>query len=134
MTTLDTSSNKSSNHSSNNSVKVIMNSNENSNFSSTPFAVPLPSSVFRGWQTPENIATLPTTSMDQGMVGTITYLGEKSIMVWFGWGNIHTQKAPEDSCQGTSKYSICDVHVYKYSTVKLHIHKYCTVKIQYKYR
>ena len=30
----------------------------------------------------------------KGMVGTITWIGTKSIMVWIGWGDLIVQQAP----------------------------------------
>lgn len=32
---------------------------------------------------------------EQGIVGTITFMGDKSIMVWFGWGKLQSPASPQ---------------------------------------
>jgi hypothetical protein len=49
------------------------------------FAVSLPSSVWSAWDEPETARSLPGD--ERGIVGTIVFL-KKSVMIWFGWGQL----------------------------------------------
>lgn len=60
------------------------------------FAVPLPPSILRGWDEPTNMnpALTAVAMQDQkGIVGTITLMGKKSAMIWFGWGIVIQKQA-----------------------------------------
>lgn len=49
------------------------------------FAVSLPAAVWSSWDEPETTRSLPGD--ERGIVGTIVFM-KKSVMIWFGWGQL----------------------------------------------
>jgi hypothetical protein len=49
------------------------------------FAVSLPAAVWSSWDEPETTRSLPGD--ERGIVGTIIFM-KKSVMIWFGWGQL----------------------------------------------
>ena len=59
--------------------------------------VPLdPDSLRRPLPPVANPGMAQTQQHAKGIVGTITYLGDKSIMIWFGWGNLMQSSSADD--------------------------------------
>jgi len=68
-----------------------------------PFACSIPSDMSFVPNDPDSLRKpLPPVAnagmphqQEQGIVGTITFMGKKSIMVWFGWGSILPSPSPQ---------------------------------------
>jgi hypothetical protein len=69
-------------------------------FESIEFALDLPSSFTGGSrnvhpiESHEQVSPLATGFEDYGIVGVVTILSQKSIMVWFGWGQVRSPASP----------------------------------------
>ena len=94
--------NNNNNDNDNNDAKVVPLERESSNIEIVPFAVRLNESVLQGLDDFDNdndatTATAPPVSKnsllrmsDHGIVGTVTFLGKSSAMVWMSWGKLST--------------------------------------------
>jgi hypothetical protein len=51
------------------------------------FAVALPAAVWSSWDEPETTRSLSLPGDERGIVGTIVFI-QKSVMIWFGWGQL----------------------------------------------
>jgi hypothetical protein len=64
------------------------------------FAVPLPDTIYQGWDEPAVALAARLSHESKGIVGTIVFM-KKSAMVWFGWGELQPVASAEKPSTGS---------------------------------